>query len=154
MARYAKREAKEWAREHLRGQFSTLLTPFTPQDEVDEAALRHNLRHIRALGTRGAGCTWNMGEFWSLTREERHRVYDVVSEEAAGKWIIAAQVTHTSYKEAISLAKYAEAREFDLLILAAPYIATKTEKQGIDFTRIVADQTPLGIMFYNYDTVA
>lgn len=149
MAHYAKRDAKAWARENLRGQFSTLCTPFTAADEVDVDGLRHNIRAIRALGTRGAGCTWNMGEFWSLTREERHRIYDVVSEEAAGKWIVAAQVTHTSYKEAIALARYAEGRGFHLLILAAPYIATKTEKQVVDFTRVVAENTSLGIMFYN-----
>ena len=149
MARYAKRDAKAWARENLRGQFSTLVTPFTAGDEVDEEALRFNIRQIRALGTRGAGCTWNMGEFWSLTREERHKIYDIVSTEAAGQWLIAAQVTHTSYKEAIALAKYAESRAFDVLILAAPYIATKTEKQVVDFVKVVAEGTNLGIMFYN-----
>lgn len=149
MARYAKREAKEWARENLRGQFSTLITPFTPQDELDEAGLRKNIRHIRSLGTRGAGCSWNMGEFWSLTREERLRLLNVVSEEAAGKWVVAAQVTHTCYKEAIALARHAEERGFDLLILAAPYIVTKTEKQVLEFAKVVADRTSLGIMFYN-----
>ncbi|MBI2898841.1 MAG: dihydrodipicolinate synthase family protein [Planctomycetes bacterium] len=149
MAHYAKRDAKAWARENLRGQFTTLMTLFTPSDELDEEGIRRNIRAIRALGTRGAGCSWNMGEFWSLTREERLRLYDVVSEEAAGKWTIAAQVTHTSYKEAISLARHAESRGFDLLILAAPYIATKAEKQVVDFVRVVAEGTNLGIMFYN-----
>ena len=65
MARYTKSEAQEWAWENLRGQWTTLVTPFTPEDTVDEAALRHNIRHIRQLGVRGAGCTWGMGEFWS-----------------------------------------------------------------------------------------
>jgi 4-hydroxy-tetrahydrodipicolinate synthase len=149
MARYAKRDAREWAREHLRGQFSTLITPFTPDDELDEAGLRRNIRHIRSLGTRGAGCSWNMGEFWSLTREERIRLFDVVADEAAGKWILAAQVTHTSYKEVVALSQHVERAGFDLLILAAPYLVTKTEKQVIDFTRVVAEKTNLAIMFYN-----
>lgn len=149
MANYTKSEAKEWARENLKGEWTTLMTPFTSDDEVDEAGLRNNIRHIRSLGTRGAGCSWNMGEFWSLTREERLRLYDIVSDEAAGKWPIAAQVTHTSYKEAIALAKHAEARGFDLLILASPYILTKTEKQVIEFSKVVAEATSLAIMFYN-----
>lgn len=149
MASYTKREAKEWARENLRGEWTTLITPFTPDDEVDEAGLRKNIRHIRSLGTRGAGCSWCMGEFWSLTREERLRVYDIVSDEAAGQWPIAAQITHTSYKEAIALAHHAEARGFDLLILAPSYMLTKTEKQVVEFTKVVAERTSLGIMFYN-----
>ncbi|MSQ10318.1 MAG: dihydrodipicolinate synthase family protein [Dehalococcoidia bacterium] len=149
MAQYRKQDAKAWAREHVRNQWTTLITPFTPDDEIDEASLRKNIRHIQSLGTAGAGCSWNMGEFWALTREERIRLMEIVADESRAKWHIAAQVTHTSYKEAIALAHQAEALGYDLLILAAPYMVTKTEKAVIEFTKLVAEQTNLGIMFYN-----
>ena len=96
MATYTKSEAQDWAWENLRGEWSTLMTPFTPDDEVDDDALRHNIHHVISLGTRGAGCTWGMGEFWSLTREERLHVYDTFADESAGQWLIGAHVTHTS----------------------------------------------------------
>jgi 4-hydroxy-tetrahydrodipicolinate synthase len=149
MARYTKSEAREWAWENLRGQWTTLMTPFTPDDEIDEDGLRRNMRHIRSLGTRGGGCTWGMGEFWSLTREERLRVYDIVSDEAKGEWLIAAHVTHTSYKDMLALAEHAEGAGFDLLIVAPPYMVTKTEQQVVDYVRLLADNTSLAIMFYN-----
>ena len=149
MATYTKGEAQDWAWENLKGQWTTLMTPFTPDDELDERGLRDNIRHIRRLGTRGAGCTWGMGEFWSLTREERTTVYDIVSDEAGGEWPIAAHVTHTSAREMLALARHAEAVGFDLLIVAAPYIVTKTESQVVDYVRLLADSTPLAIMFYN-----
>ena len=149
MAEYAKDEAMDWARENLRGQWTTLMTPFTPDDEIDEEGLRKNIRHIRSLGTHGGGCTWGMGEFWSLTREERIRVYDVVSDEAGSQWPIAAHVTHTSAKEMLALADHASAIGFDLLIVAPPYIVTKTEQQVINYVKLLADNTPLAIMFYN-----
>ena len=133
MAEYTKGEALDWARQSLRGQWTTLVTPFTADDHLDEQGLRSNIRRIRRLGTEGAGCTWGMGEFWSLTREERLRVYDVVSEEAAGEWPIAAHVTHTSAREMVLLAKHAEAVGFDLLIVAPPYMVTRTEQQVIDY---------------------
>ena len=68
MAGYAKHEAQDWAWENLNGEWTTLPTPFTPDDEIDEAAIRHNIRYIRSLGTRGAGSSWGMGEFWSPDR--------------------------------------------------------------------------------------
>ena len=80
MAEYSKTEAMDWARENLRGQWSTLMTPFTEADEIDEEGLRRDIRHVKALGTKGAGCTWGMGEFWTLTKEERLKVYDIVSD--------------------------------------------------------------------------
>jgi 4-hydroxy-tetrahydrodipicolinate synthase len=149
MAGYTKAEAQDWALEHIRGQWTTLITPFTADDRLDEQGLRANVRHVRSLGTSGAGCTWGMGEFWSLTLEERIRVYDVVSDEAAGEWPIAAHVTHTSLGDMLALADRAEADGFDLLIVAPPYIVTRTEAQVIEWVRRLADHTPMAIMFYN-----
>ena len=82
MATYTKNEAQEWALDALKGQWTTLVTPFTPDDTFDETGMRHNIRHVQKLGTRGAGCTWGMGEFWSLTHQERLRVMEVVAEES------------------------------------------------------------------------
>jgi 4-hydroxy-tetrahydrodipicolinate synthase len=149
MAEYTKGEAMGWARETLRGQWTTIMTPFTEEDELDEDGLRRNIRHIRSLGTRGGGCTWGMGEFWSLTREERMRVYDIVGDESDGEWPIGAHVTHTSAREMLALADHAESAGFDLLMVAPTYMVTKTEQQVVDWVRMLADHTPLAIMFYN-----
>ena len=149
MARYHRDEAQDWARSTLRGQWSTLMTPFTSSDELDQAGLRSNIRHVRSLGTTGAGCTWGMGEFWSLTREERFSIYDVLADEAAGEWPIAAHVTHTSLREMLALADHARGVGFDLLIVAPPYFVTKTEAQVIEYVALLAAATPLAIMFYN-----
>ena len=149
MAEYSKTEAMDWARENLRGQWSTLMTPFTESDEIDEDGLRRDIRHVKALGTKGAGCTWGMGEFWTLTKDERLRVYDIVSDEAGADWAVGAHVSHTSMKEMLDLASYAENIGFDLLIVAAPYFATRTEDQVVQWVDQLAENTNLAIMYYN-----
>ncbi len=149
MAKYTKHEAQEWAWEALRGQWTTIFTPFTLENEVDEAGLRQNIRHIRRLGTRGGGCTWGMGEFWSLTREERYHVMETVASEANGEWPIGAHVTSNSASDMLLLAERADALGFDLLIVAPSSMVTRTEEQVIEYTRLLADNTPLAIMFYN-----
>ena len=111
--------------------------------------MRHNIRHVRSLGTRGGGCTWGMGEFWSLTIDERKKIYDIVANESNGEWLIGAHITDTSWNNVISLASHAESLGFDLLIIAAPYFVTKTEQQVVEFVKTVADNTNLSIMFYN-----
>lgn len=149
MTTYSKSEAQDWAWQTLKGQWTTLVTPFTPDDEIDEDGLRRNIRHIRKLGSRGAGCTWGMGEFWSLTSDERTRIYDIVSDEAGGDWLIAAHVSHTSVRDMVALADHAEAVGFDLLIVAPPYFVTKKEQQVIEYVRLLAESTSMAIMFYN-----
>ena len=149
MANYRKSESIEWARENLRGQWSTLMTPFTPDDELDETGLRNNIQRVISLGTHGAGFTWGMGEFWTLTQEERKRIYEIASDESNGSWPIAAHVSHTSYKEVVELATYAEHVGFDLLVLAAPYFVTNKEDQVIEWVKLISESTNLAIMFYN-----
>lgn len=149
MAGYRKHEAQDWAWQTLKGQWTTLVTPFTPDNRVDTEGLRQNIRHVRSLGVRGGGCTWNMGEFWSLTESERRLVMDTVADEAAGNWLIGAHVTDTSLQESIALAQHAQRGGFDLLIIAPSYMVTKTEDQVVEFVRAVADRTDLAIMFYN-----
>ena len=149
MATYRKHEAQEWAWDFLKDQWTTIMTPFTPDNRVDEEGLRRNIRHIRSLGTRGGGCTWGMGEFWSLTFDERTRVMDTVAAAAAGQWGIAAHVTHTSVADMLALADRAETRGFDLLVVAPPYMVAKTEEVVYDYVKTLADHTNLAIMFYN-----
>jgi len=90
MARYQKHEAQEWAWEALRGQWSTLVTPFTPDNAFDEKGMRRNIRHIQNLGVTGAGCSWAMGEFWSLTFDERVKVMETVADESRGRMLTGA----------------------------------------------------------------
>ncbi len=149
MATYSKHEAQEWAWENLKGQWTTLITPFTPDNRVDEEGLRRNIRHVRKLGTRGAGCTWGMGEFWSLTHDERTHIMDTLADEARDGWPIGAHVTHTSAPEMLSLARHAETAGFDVLIVAPPYMVTKTEEQVIEYVQLLAENSNLAIMFYN-----
>ena len=149
MARYQKHEAQEWAWEALRGQWSTLVTPFTPDNAFDEKGMRRNIRHIQNLGVTGAGCSWAMGEFWSLTFDERVRVMETVADESRDRMLTGAHVTHTSAKDMLALAKHAEDAGIDLLMIAAPYMVAKTEEQVYQYVKLLADNTPMGIMFYN-----
>ena len=149
MALYQKHEAQDWAWEGLRGQWTTLVTPFTADKAFDEAGMRKNIRHIQSLGTQGAGCSWAMGEFWSLTFDERCKVMETVADESRGKWFIGAHVTHTSAEDMLALAKRAEEVGFDLLMVAPPYMVAKTEQQVQDYVKLLADNTNLAIMFYN-----
>jgi len=147
--RYTRTEAKGWARENLVGQWTTMVTPFTAEDELDEKGLAANIEHVRKLGTHGLGFSWNMGEFWSLTREERYRLMELVPRLVHGRSPIAFQVTDTCLKDVVAMAHHAEELGYDFVILAAPYMVTKTEDQVVDWVTRVAAKVNIGIAFYN-----
>ena len=147
--KYSTSDAKAWARQNLVGQWTTMCTPFTPNDELDEPGLAANVEHVLRLGTKGLGFSWNMGEFWSLTRAERWRLMEIVPGLVRGRAMTAFQITETSVKEAVALGHRAQELGFDFVILAAPYIVTKTEEAVLDFVERVARGLEIGIAFYN-----
>jgi len=146
---YKRSDAKAWARDKLVGQWTTMMTPFTPEDELDEKGLAANIEHVLRLGTRGLGFSWNMGEFWSLTREERYRLMELAPQLVRGRALVAFQVTDTSLKDVVAMAHKAEDLGFDFVILASPYMVTKTEEQVLDWVSRVAERVNIGIAFYN-----
>ncbi|MGP8159100.1 MAG: dihydrodipicolinate synthase family protein [Thermoplasmata archaeon] len=146
---YTRSEAKAWARENLVGQWTTMMTPFTPEDELDEKGLAANIEHVLRLGTHGLGFSWNMGEFWSLTQEERYRLMELAPRLVHGRARVAFQVTDTCLKDVVAMARRAEELGFDFVILAAPYMVTKTEEQVVDWVAQVAEKVNIGIAFYN-----
>ena len=106
--RYRKAEAKEAARAQFRGVWAAITTPFTPDGAVDEAGLRRNMRYYTdGLHVEGVFCTGVMGEFWSLTRDERRRVVEIVVEEARGKCLVIAQTGHHSTEETVAHTRHA-----------------------------------------------
>jgi len=131
------------------GQWTTMVTPFTPDDRIDLTGLQRNVEHVISLGTRGLGFSWNMGEFWSLTRAERYSLLETVPEMVGRRALKAFQVTDTSLPDIVYMSTKAEELGYDLLILGPPYIMTKTEEQVIDWVRRVAEKTNMGIAFYN-----
>ena len=146
--KYSRGEEIEWARSSLVGHWSTLVTPFNSEDMIDQDGLIRNIERIRSLGANGIGCTWGMGEFWSLTNLERRQVMEIVSDHADGM-LTGAHITHTSVKEMIDFAEFAEHLEFDVLIVGAPYFATRKAEHVEQFIKTIAKSTNMAIMFYN-----
>ncbi len=146
---YSKRDSKQWARQNLTGQWTTMVTPFTKDDRLDEEGLKRNIEHVLSLGTKGMGFSWNMGEFWSLTKEERLRLMEIAPDLIRKRAMAAFQVTDTSIKDVIGMANKAEQYGYDFVILGPPYMVTKTEDQVVNFVGKVAEKTNIGIAFYN-----
>ena len=61
------RDAKAWAREHLRGLYVSPLTIFHDDDSLDEEGLAFNVDHLVRLGVTGLG--YGHGEPWSLSHD-------------------------------------------------------------------------------------
>src|SRR3982074_1781934 len=124
-----KREAKEWARENVKGVFHGTTTPFTEDlAAIDEVALRANLRHCVALGADGLGWGGPLAEPHSLTIEERRRGHQILAEEAQRAGILSyAYPVSDGVPATLELSRHAADVGCDLIMVNVPFEWSKTD---------------------------
>ena len=147
---YKKSEAKAASKAQFRGVWAAITTPFTADGEMDEDGLRFNMRRVTDdLHVEGVFCTGVMGEFWSLTKEERLRAVEIVVQEAKGKCKVIAHTAHHSAKETVELTRHAEEVGADFAILMNPYYPPANEAMVYDWFKYIADRVNIGIWMFD-----
>jgi 4-hydroxy-tetrahydrodipicolinate synthase len=147
---YRKSEAKEAARAQFRGVWAAITTPFTPDDKLDEAGLRRNMRvYTDGLHVDGIFCTGTMGEFWALTKEERKRAVEIVVEEAKGKCKVIAHTGHHSPNETVDLTRHAQEVGADFAIVINPYYPWGSEDTLYQWFETVCARVDIGVWMFD-----
>jgi 4-hydroxy-tetrahydrodipicolinate synthase len=146
-------EAKEWAREHLRGNCSSLYTPFTGRDgdEIDYQALRALVRHVLVdLDQDGLWLTGGIGEFWALTTSELREIVSVAIEEARAvkpTALIQVMTSTDNAKQTVELTRHAQQAGADICYVMTPYFECSGKPGVHEFLRYVTDRSdgPIGL---------
>jgi len=152
--KYRKHEAKEYAKTVLKGVWTALPTIFNDKLELDDAANIANLRYcIDDLKIEGHYALGNVGEFWSLTNEERMRVHELNMEAAGGRIPLIAGCHHQNPYEAAKLAEHARSIGIDFAIILTPYMGARDDDSIYEYYRFVAERTDIGIVLFNIPSV-
>ena len=147
---YTKAEAKAYCREHMTGVWAALTTPFTPEGELDEEGLRKIVRTcIDDLKIDGFFCNGLMGEYWSLSPEERKRVQHIVCEESRGGAQTIPHTPHINIKEAVELTKHAEEVGADYAIMINPIYGAHDDDEIFLYFKTICDQIDIGLSLFN-----
>jgi len=140
-----------------RSTFVVSLTPFTREGELDDAGLQ---AHLRRLGRAGIGvyvAGSGSGEGYTLSRDERRRVFDVAVAELAGKVPVRAMgVEPRTAAEVVALAEDAVAAGLDAtqvysLDLGHGYVPTGDEMTA--YLRTVLEEAPGDLVLSTHHSV-
>lgn len=151
--KYRKRDAKDYAREHLRGIWAAALTPFGADLSVDEAGFRRNMRHwIDDLEINGLFIAGKQGEFFSMSLAERKRTFDLAVEEAQGRAGTIMSCSDQNLDTVLDLARHAEAIGADFIIVHAPVLHFVNAQDEIlyEYYRYLSEQLDIGIAMWSH----
>jgi len=148
--KYRKQDAKDAAREVLKGIWTAMPYCWTAEDEFDEPANRANMeRIITDLKIDGHYCSGNIAEFWSMPDAERMRAHEVMIDVADGRIPLIAGCHHQSVKQATVLARHAQDIGMDFVIVLTPYVAARDDNAIFAFYEYICERVDIGIILFN-----
>jgi dihydrodipicolinate synthase/N-acetylneuraminate lyase len=113
---------------NLSGVIPIIPTPFTPNEEIDEQALRNLVEFAISVGIKAACLPAYASEFYKLSDEEKLQVVKIAVNQSNGRMQIVAQSNSPALKIAIKLAKANIEAGADVIALAVPRIFALPEE--------------------------
>jgi len=151
--RYSKLDAKDYAREHMRGIWAAALNPFNDDFSFNEAGLRSNIRHwIDDLDIQGLFIAGKQGEFFSMSLEERKRNFEIAVEECDGKAGTIMSASDQNFDTVIDLARHAQDCGADYVVVHAPILHFVTDQDDTVFNyyKEICDRVDIGIAMWSH----
>ena len=131
------------------GVGTALITPFTRDGSVDEAAVKRLARRQIDGGVHFLSPCGTTGEAPTQTHHDKLRVVELVVEEANGKVPVLAGAGGYDTREVIELARDMERVGADGLLSVTPYYNKPTQEGLYQHFKAISEVTPLPIVLYN-----
>jgi 4-hydroxy-tetrahydrodipicolinate synthase len=152
----AARDAREWAASGgLHGIGDSLYTPFSGPDgdDIDYEAYRALIRYcLRDLRHAMLWLTSGVGEWWSLTMDERKKLVEVAIREAravAPGTVIQACTSAASARDSLELTRHAQEHGADICYLQTPPMEVHGGEGVLRFFQYVAGRTDIALGLFN-----
>jgi len=136
-------------RSNWTGVGTALVTPFTRNGDVDEAAVRRLGRRQIDAGVHFLVPCGTTGESPTLTTRERVRTVEILADEAKGRIPILAGAGGYDTKEVIHAAADMMKAGAQGLLSVTPYYNKPTQEGLYQHYRKIAESTPLPVVVYN-----
>src|SRR5262245_39867032 len=142
-----KKDAKDWAREKMKGLWTSPMYAFTPDLKLDEAGIRSNVEYM--LQCKASGVGFGFSEPWVCSREERIRAFEAATDAVRGRVPCYVHTTDHSIEETIKLTQHAAAIGADAVMIWPPYEWAKSQQMVCECYEYVASKVDIAIFLYN-----
>lgn len=134
---------------NIRGVMVPIVTPLTPNGNIDIKSLRNLVNYIIDNGVHGIWAAGTTGEFAALSNKQRITLIETVVDEVAGRVPVIGNVAAASTQLAVDLGL--SVREIALTGIAAtpPYYFNCAQDELLDHYRHIFDKVGAPLWVYN-----
>ena len=135
----------------LRGLLLPFTTPFKPNEDLDEAGLRANLRKWNKSGISGYVVLGSTGERVNLNEREYCHTIEVAREETPDDLLFIVGAGKQSTRVTLAEIKTAEILGAEAVMVITPsyYRSAITQDALVDYYTAVADSSPVPVILYS-----
>lgn len=136
---------------NLRGIMPPMITPFDQNEELDEAALRADIRYmIDEANVHGIVVGGSTGEGHTLTTDEARRLVGITTDEVAGQLPVIAGVIVDSTRQAVERVQaMADLPVAALQVTPVHYLFKPSDAAMQNYFATIVDKTQIPLMIYN-----
>ncbi len=128
---------------------TAMVTPFTPEGEVDYAGAQRLARDLLASGSEGVVVAGTTGEAPTLSRDEKLRLFRAVKEAVGSDGAVLAGTSTYDTRESVEMSREATAAGVDGLLLTVPYYSKPPQEGLYRHFQAIAAATDLPCVLYN-----
>ena len=151
--KYDRANAKAHSRETMRGIWAAANTPFRVDGSLDEHGLRRNMEHwISDLDIDGFFIGGKQGEFFSMSVDERKRLFDIAVDAAGGWAQTIMSCSDQNMDVVIELARHAQACGADYVVVHAPvlHFLKAQDETLIRYYETIAAKVDIGLALWSH----
>ncbi len=151
--KYSKLDAKDHAREHMRGIWAAALNPFNQDFTFNETGLRANIRHwVDDLAIQGLFIAGKQGEFFAMSLDERKRNFEITVEECDGRAGTIMSASDQNFDTVLELALHAQNCGADYVVVHAPILHFVTDQDDTvyNYYKALCDRLDIGIAMWSH----
>ena len=133
----------------VQGIFTPNVVPLDQQGRIDEDELRRYVDWLIDQGVHGLYPNGSTGEFTRFTAEERRRITQIVTHQAAGRAVVLAGAAEANVRETLAACELYREYGARAAAIVAPYYFRSSPDAVLAYFREIARSSPLGILLYN-----
>jgi len=133
----------------LHGIVPAMVTPFTADEQLNEAALSTLVNRLIGDGVHGVFVLGSQGEYYALDAAEKRRAIEVTVKTAAGRVPVYAGTGANTTRDAVALTQMAEQAGADAVSVLTPVFITPSQDELYDHYRAIAASTRLPVLLYS-----
>ncbi|MEP0547522.1 MAG: 4-hydroxy-tetrahydrodipicolinate synthase [Rhodothermales bacterium] len=133
----------------FRGTAPALVTPFTADDQIDEAAFRRLIDFQIDGGMEALVVLGTTGENPTVTHDERRRLVEISVEQTAGRVPVIVGTGTNNTAQSVEFSREAVDAGADALLVVGPYYNKPTPNGLVRHVSLIADAADAPILLYN-----